>query len=546
MAKDLFFGKDARLKISKGIDAVADAVKVTMGAKGRNVFLQHEQLSGPPSATKDGVSVAERIFLDDPIEDMGAQTVKEVAKKTAQDSGDGTTTATVLTQAMVSKGLDYIQKSRGLFPVFVNPMDVKRGMDMACTDVVNYLQKVSKPVSGDVELMKKVATVSANGDKHIGELIGNTFEEVTENGQVSVRESKGEKTYVEISKGMNIEAGLDSESFITDQRKMKAKLENPFVLIVEEKISHFSQIESFVRVAAGSNRPIFIVSSDIAPEVLGVIISNVERGALKAATMMPPQVGGRQQNVVDDIAMVTGATVISERTGNKLIKTMKKPELAIKMMGSAETIESTKSDTFIVNGGGDKAKIEDLCRDLSEAASKTENSSEEWWLKERVKYLKGGAATIYVGANSKVEKNEIKDRVDDAIHATMSAIKEGVLSGGGAALLNASEDLSGSDRFMSKDVAAGYRIVLSAIREPFNQILRNSGASSRRIKSIAKEVLKGGYGKMFDLKVDDVLTSASSGVYDPTKVTRVALQNSCSVAGIVLTTECTISENLKG
>ncbi|MDA0972950.1 MAG: chaperonin GroEL [Bacteroidetes bacterium] len=523
MAKEITFDVAARNKLKKGVDALANAVKVTLGPKGRNVIL--DKKFGAPMVTKDGVSVAKEIELKDPIENMGAQMVKEVASKTADNAGDGTTTATVLAQAIVTGGLKNVAAG-------ANPMDLKRGMDKAVAAIVKGLQELSKEVGDDNEKIKQVATISANNDATIGNLIAEAMAKVKKEGVITVEEAKGTETTVEIVEGMQFDRGYLSPYFVTNSEKMIADLENPYILIYDKKVSSMKDLLPILEKSAQTGRPLMIIAEDVEGEALATLVVNRLRGSLKVAAVKAPGFGDRRKAMLEDIAILTGGTVISEEQGRKL------EDATLDDLGTCEKITIDKDTSTIVNGAGSKADIGGRVKQIKAQIESTTSDYDREKLQERLAKLAGGVAVLYVGAATEVEMKEKKDRVDDALHATRAAVEEGIVPGGGVAYLRAVSKL---DNLIGEnaDEQTGIAIVRRAIEEPLRQIVANAGGEGSVIVQKVKEG-KDDFGYNARTEVFENLYAA--GVIDPTKVTRIALENASSIAGMLLTTEAVVSE----
>lgn len=522
MAKELFFNTDARDRLKKGVDALADAVKVTLGPKGRNVIL--DKKFGAPTITKDGVTVAKEIELEDAIENMGAQLVKEVASKTADDAGDGTTTATVLTQSIFSVGIKNVAAG-------ANPMDLKRGIDKAVSSVVEELRKASKEISTSKEIAQ-VGTISANNDDEIGKMIADAMEKVGKDGVITVEEAKGTETEVKTVEGMQFDRGYLSPYFTTNTEKMEAELENPYILIYDKKISAMKELLPVLEPVAQSGRPLLIIAEDVDGEALATLVVNKIRGALKVAAVKAPGFGDRRKAMLEDIATLTGGTVISEERGYKL------ENVTIDYLGSAEKINIDKDNTTIVNGAGERASIEARINEIKSQIEKTTSDYDREKLQERLAKLSGGVAILYIGAATEVEMKEKKDRVDDALHATRAAVQEGVVVGGGVALIRAAaalEKLKGAN----EDEDTGINIIKQAVESPLRTIVSNSGGEASVVINKIRDS-KGDYG--YNARTDKFEDLFSAGVIDPTKVTRLALENAASIAALLLTTECVVAD----
>ncbi len=523
MAKEITFDVSAREKLKRGVDALADAVKVTLGPKGRNVII--DKKFGAPMITKDGVTVAKEIELRDPIENMGAQMIKEVASKTADMAGDGTTTATLLAQIMVTTGLKNVAAG-------ANPMDLKRGIDKAVAAVVAELKKISREVGDDNSKIEQIATISANNDSNIGKLIAEAMAKVKKEGVITVEEAKGTETYVDIVEGMQFDRGYLSPYFVTNPEKMLAELENPYILIYDKKISNMKDLLPILEKAAQTGRPLLIISEDVEGEALATLVVNKIRGSLKIAAVKAPGFGDRRKAMLEDIAVLTGGTLISEEQGRKL------EDATLADLGTCEKITIDKDNTTVVNGAGEKSAIEGRVNQIKAQIESTTSDYDKEKLQERLAKLAGGVAVLYVGAASEVEMKEKKDRVDDALHATRAAVEEGIVPGGGVAYLRtagALENLKGENA----DEHTGIQIVRRAIEEPLRQIVFNAGGEGSIIVQKVREG-KGDFGYNARTEVYEDLFAA--GVIDPTKVSRVALENAGSIAGMLLTTECVISD----
>jgi chaperonin GroEL len=522
MAKELFFNTDARDRLKKGVDALADAVKVTLGPKGRNVIL--DKKFGAPSITKDGVTVAKEIELEDAIENMGAQLVKEVASKTADDAGDGTTTATVLTQSIFSVGIKNVAAG-------ANPMDLKRGIDKAVEAIVSELRGASKEISTSKEIAQ-VGTISANNDSEIGEMIADAMQKVGKDGVITVEEAKGTETEVRTVEGMQFDRGYLSPYFTTNTEKMEAELENPYILIYDKKISAMKELLPVLEPVAQSGRPLLIIAEDVDGEALATLVVNKIRGALKVAAVKAPGFGDRRKAMLEDIATLTGGTVISEERGYKL------ENVTIDYLGTAEKVNIDKDNTTVVNGAGEKSAIEARINEIKSQIEKTTSDYDREKLQERLAKLSGGVAILYIGAATEVEMKEKKDRVDDALHATRAAVQEGVVVGGGVALIRASvalENLKG----LNEDEDTGINIIKQAVEAPLRTIVSNSGGEGSVVINKIKDS-KGDFG--YNARTDSYEDLLKAGVIDPTKVTRLALENAASIAALLLTTECVVAD----
>ncbi len=523
MAKEIKFDIEARDLLKKGVDQLANAVKVTLGPKGRNVVI--EKKFGAPQVTKDGVSVAKEIELEEKFANIGAQMVKEVASKTSDDAGDGTTTATVLTQSIVAVGLKNVTAG-------ANPMDLKRGIDKAVAKVVEKLKAMSKTVGDDNKKIEQVATISANNDAEIGKLIADAMNKVKKEGVITVEEAKGTETTVEIVEGMQFDRGYISPYFVTDTEKMEAVLEAPYILIYDKKISAMKDLLPVLEATAQSGRPLMIIAEDVEGEALATLVVNKLRGSLKIAAVKAPGFGDRRKEMLQDLAILTGGVVISEETGMKLEGT------TLDMLGSAEKITVDKENTTIVNGSGEKDQISSRVNQIKAQIETTTSDYDREKLQERLAKLAGGVAVLYVGAASEIEMKEKKDRVDDALSATRAAVEEGIVPGGGVAYvraISALEKLKGDN----DDQNTGIAIVRRALEEPLRQIVMNAGSDG---SVIVQEVKNGKDDFGFNAQSGKYENLLETGVIDPTKVTRVALENAASVAGMILTTETVIAE----
>jgi chaperonin GroEL len=523
MAKQIFFEIEARNKMKKGVDTLANAVKVTLGPKGRNVVI--DKKFGAPQVTKDGVTVAKEIELEDPIENMGAQMVKEVASKTADIAGDGTTTATVLAQSIINEGLRNVAAG-------ANPMDLKRGIDKAVTAVVENLKKQSVTVGNDNDKIEQVASISANNDESIGKLIAQAMTKVGKEGVITVEEAKGTDTTVEVVEGMQFDRGYVSPYFVTNSEKMEADLQNPYILIYDKKISTMKDILHILEKVAQSGRPLLIISEDLEGEALATLVVNKLRGTLKVAAVKAPGFGDRRKEMLQDIAVLTKGIVISEEQGYKL------ENVDLSYLGEATAVTIDKDNTTIVGGKGDKKDIDARVNQIKAQIESTTSDYDKEKLQERLAKLSGGVAVLYVGAATEVEMKEKKDRVDDALHATRAAVEEGIVPGGGVAYIRASESLE-KLKGINADETTGVQIVKRAVEEPLRQIVINSGIEGSIVVQKIKEG-KGDFG--FNARTEVYENLLAAGVIDPTKVTRIALENAASIAGMLLTTECVISD----
>lgn len=523
MSKQLFFEIDARNKMKRGVDTLANAVKVTLGPKGRNVVI--EKKFGAPAVTKDGVTVAKEIELEDAIENMGAQMVKEVASKTADIAGDGTTTATVLAQSIISEGLKNVAAG-------ANPMDLKRGIEKAVAEVVKNLQSQSQTVGSDSDKIEQVASISANNDETIGKLIAEAFGKVGKEGVITVEEAKGTDTSVDVVEGMQFDRGYISPYFVTNSEKMEADLQNPLILIYDKKISTMKDILPMLEKAAQSGRPLLIIAEDLEGEALATLVVNKLRGTLKVAAVKAPGFGDRRKEMLQDIAVLTGGIVISEDQGYKL------ENATDEYLGKADAITVNKDNTTIVGGKGNKADIESRVNQIKSQIETTTSDYDKEKLQERLAKLAGGVAVLYIGAATEVEMKEKKDRVDDALHATRAAVEEGIVPGGGVAYIRATQGLD-NVKALNEDEVTGVAIVKRAIEEPLRQIVANCGLEG----SIVVQKIKDGQGDFgFNARTEVYENLFAAGVIDPTKVTRIALENAASIAGMLLTTEAVIAD----
>ena len=521
MAKDIKFDIEARDGLKRGVDALANAVKVTLGPKGRNVIIG--KAFGGPNVTKDGVTVAKEIELQDPLENMGAQMVKEVASKTNDLAGDGTTTATVLAQAIVKEGLKNVAAG-------ANPMDLKRGIDKAVEAIVEDLTKQAKVVGSDSEKIKQIASISANNDEVIGELIANAFGKVGKEGVITVEEAKGTDTFVDVVEGMQFDRGYLSPYFVTNPEKMEAELDSPYILLYDKKVSSLKELLPVLEPVAQSGKPLLIIAEDVDGEALSTLVVNKLRGALKIAAVKAPGFGDRRKAMLEDIAILTGGTVISEERGYTLENT------TIDMLGTAKRVNIDKDNTTIVSGAGDADTIKNRVNQIKGQMETTTSDYDKEKLQERLAKLAGGVAVLYVGAASEVEMKEKKDRVDDALHATRAAVEEGIVAGGGVALLRAKAVLS-KIKADNADEATGIQIVSRAVEAPLRTIVEKAGLEGSVVVAKVAEG-KGDFG--YNAKTDEYVDMLKAGIIDPKKVTRVALENAASVAGMILTTECAL------
>ncbi len=523
MAKEIKFDIEARDGLKRGVDALANAVKVTLGPKGRNVIIG--KAFGAPTVTKDGVSVAKEIELQDTLENMGAQMVKEVASKTNDLAGDGTTTATVLAQAIVKEGLKNVAAG-------ANPMDLKRGIDKAVEAIVADLAKQAQEVGSSSEKIKQVASISANNDEMIGDLIANAFAKVGKEGVITVEEAKGTDTYVDVVEGMQFDRGYLSAYFVTNAEKMEVDLERPYILLYDKKVSSLKELLPVLEPVAQSGRPLLIIAEDVDGEALSTLVVNKLRGSLKIAAVKAPGFGDRRKAMLEDIAILTGGTVIAEESGYTL------ENATIDMLGTAEKVSIDKDYTTLVNGAGSAELIQNRVNQIKAQMETTTSDYDREKLQERLAKLSGGVAVLYVGAASEVEMKEKKDRVDDALHATRAAVEEGIVAGGGVALLRAKAQLKDlkSD---NADEATGIQIVARAVESPLRTIVENAGLEG---SVVVAKVAEGSGDFGYNAKTDQYVDMLAAGIIDPKKVTRVALENAASVAGMILTTECALVE----
>ncbi len=523
MAKEIKYNIEARELLKQGVDALADAVKVTLGPKGRNVVI--DKKFGAPHITKDGVTVAKEIELEEPIPNMGAQIIKEVASKTADDAGDGTTTATILAQSIVGVGIKNVTAG-------ANPMDLKRGIDKAVEAVVANLKQQSEEVGDDISKVEQVATISANNDNYIGKLIAEAMSKVKKEGVITVEEAKGTETHVEVVEGMQFDRGYISPYFMTDSEKMEAVLERPAILITDKKISTMKDLLPVLEPVAQNGRSLLIVAEDVDGEALAALVVNKLRGTIKIAAVKAPGFGDRRKEMLEDIAILTGGTVISEEKGFKL------DQATLEMLGSAEKVSINKENTTIVNGEGDKQAIQNRVAQIRKQIEISTSDYDKEKLAERLAKLAGGVAVLYVGAATEVEMKEKKDRVDDALAATRAAVEEGIVPGGGVAYIRAVaalENLKGDN----EDETTGIQIVKRAIEEPLRQIVENAGGEGSVVVQKVKEG-EGAFG--YNARADKYEDLLKAGIIDPTKVSRVALENAASIASMFLTTECVLAD----
>jgi chaperonin GroEL len=523
MSKQLFFETDARNKMKRGVDVLANAVKVTLGPKGRNVVI--EKKFGSPAVTKDGVTVAKEIELEDAIENMGAQMVKEVASKTADIAGDGTTTATVLAQAIITEGLKNVAAG-------ANPMDLKRGIDKAVRAVVEHLRAQSQPVGQDNSKIEQVATISANNDSEIGKLIAQAMEKVSKDGVITIEEAKGIETTVDVVEGMQFDRGYISPYFVTNSEKMQTELEKPYILIYDKKVSSMKDILHILEKVAQQGAPLLIISEDLEGEALATLVVNKLRGTLKVAAVKAPGFGDRRKEMLQDLAVLTKGIVISEEQGYKL------ENADLTYLGRCERVVIDKDNTTIVGGAGEKEDISGRINQIRSQIESTTSDYDKEKLQERLAKLSGGVAVLNVGAATEVEMKEKKDRVDDALHATRAAVEEGIVPGGGVAYVRAIAALDAIET-LNNDEATGVQIVRRSLEEPLRQIVENCGIEG---SVVVNKVREGADDYGFNARTEVYENLISAGVIDPTKVTRIALENAASIAGMLLTTECVIAD----
>lgn len=523
MAKEILFNIDARDQLKKGVDALANAVKVTLGPKGRNVII--EKKFGAPHITKDGVTVAKEIELSDAYQNTGAQLVKEVASKTGDDAGDGTTTATVLAQAIIAEGLKNVTAG-------ASPMDIKRGIDKAVAKVVDSIKHQAEKVGDNYDKIEQVATVSANNDPVIGKLIADAMRKVSKDGVITIEEAKGTDTTIGVVEGMQFDRGYLSAYFVTNTEKMECEMEKPYILIYDKKISNLKDFLPILEPAVQSGRPLLVIAEDVDSEALTTLVVNRLRSQLKICAVKAPGFGDRRKEMLEDIAVLTGGVVISEEKGLKL------EQATIEMLGTADKVTVSKDNTTIVNGAGAKENIKERCDQIKAQIAATKSDYDREKLQERLAKLSGGVAVLYVGAASEVEMKEKKDRVDDALRATRAAIEEGIVAGGGVAYIRAIESLDGL-KGENDDETTGIAIIKRAIEEPLRQIVANAGKEGAVVVQKVSEG-KGDFG--YNARTDVYENMHAAGVVDPAKVTRVALENAASIAGMFLTTECVIVE----
>ena len=521
MAKDIKFDIEAREGLKRGVDALANAVKETLGPKGRNVIIG--KAFGAPTVTKDGVSVAKEVELEDALENMGAQMVKEVASKTNDLAGDGTTTATVLAQAIVKEGLKIVAAG-------AHPMDLKRGMDKAVEVIVNHLKDQAQEVGGSMDKIQQIASISANNDEFIGELIAQAFEKVGKEGVITVEEAKGTETFVDVVEGMQFDRGYLSPYFVTNSEKMEVELDSPYILLYDKKVSSLKELLPVLEPVAQSGKPLLIIAEDVDGEALSTLVVNKLRGALKIAAVKAPGFGDRRKAMLEDIAILTGGVVISEEQGYTLENT------TLEMLGTCKRVSIDKDNTTIVSGSGESEMIQNRVNQIKAQMETTTSDYDKEKLQERLAKLAGGVAVLYVGAATEVEMKEKKDRVDDALHATRAAIEEGIVAGGGVALLRAKANLD-SIKAANADEETGIQIIAKAVESPLRTIVENAGLEG---SVVVAKVLEGNNNFGYNAKTNEYIDMLQAGVIDPKKVTRVALENAASVAGMILITECAL------
>ena len=532
MSKEIKFKNEARKALLRGINTIADAVKVTLGAKGRNVVIQGEYVA--PHVTKDGVTVARSVSLEDPAEDMGAQMIREVASKAVEETGDGTTTATVLAQAIVNKGYNAISK-RFWWQRPINPMDVKRGIDKGVEEIVDYLYMISEDISNDNKRICQIATISANNDYEIGSLIAEAMEKVSIDGIITVEEAKGTKTYVDVVDGVQFINGLLSPYFVTNQEKMTADIENPLIFFYGKKVPNTKEILPVIEVGLSKGRPLVIIADDFVGEVIATLVQNRVQKGLNVTAVKSPSFGDKRKNFMEDLALITGGEVISEEKGLTIDDF--KPEF----FGEAGKISISREQTTIVSGKGDTNLVKERIEQLKEQVENSKQEFDELEIKDRISKLTGGVAVIYVGANTEFEMKEKKDRIDDALSATKAAVEEGVVAGGGVALVECLPSIDTLDVY-NRDQKVGIAVLREAIQEPLKQIAENSGLNGSKV---LKNVLGMPYPMGYNSKEDCYEDMIKAGILDPKKVTRVALESAASIASLILTTEVTIT-NKKG
>lgn len=534
MSKEIQYGSDARKKLKVGVDKLADAVKVTLGAKGRNVIIQGNYAA--PHVTKDGVTVSRSIDLEDPVESMGAEMVKEVAGKAVELAGDGTTTATVLAQAIIEEGFKVLDVKKHWFinRHIVNPMDMKRGMDKGCEVIVDYLKSIAEDVSQDIKRIEQIATISANNDSEIGGLIAQAMDKVSIDGVITVEESKGTNTYVEVVEGVQFINGLMSPYFVTNAEKAIAEFENPLIFLYGKKVSNTKEILPVIEIGLATGRPLVIIADDFEGEVIATLSQNRVQKGFQIAAVKSPSFGEKRKDFMEDLALITAGTYFSEEKGMSL------DSFDETMFGTSAKVSISKDKTTIIDGAGDRLQIEMRITELKKQIEESKQDFDDKVLKERISKLAGGVAVVYVGGNTEPEMLEKKDRIDDALHATRAAVEEGIVAGGGVALLGFLSWVN-LNRKLNKDQRIGYDILMKAIRKPLYQIAVNSGLNG---EDVVNKALMYGYPIGYDAKNDAYVNMLSAGIIDPVKVTRVALESAVSIAGLLLTSEVTIS-NIK-
>ena len=535
MSKKISYGSDAREGLRRGVDKLANAVKVTLGAKGRNVVIQGDYYS--PQVTKDGVTVARSVSLKDPIENMGAEMVKEVAAKAVEETGDGTTTATVLAQAIVNEGLKVLNKKRfGIFkPAFINTMDIKRGIDAAVQRAVDHIKFLSEDVSKNLSRIKQIATISANNDEEIGSLIATAMEKVSIDGVITVEESKGTNTYVDTVEGVQFVNGLLSPHFVTNMEKVTAEFDNPLILLYGQKVSSTKEILPMIEAGLSTGRPLLIIADDFEGEVIATLAQNKVQKGFQIAAVKSPSYGEKRKNIMEDLALVTGGLVISEEKG------IKAEDFVSAMFGTATSVSISREKTTIVDGAGSKVEIQERIRQLKEQIENSTQEFDDIATKDRIAKLAGGVAVIYVGANSEAEVSEKTDRIEDALAATKAAVEEGIIAGGGVAILDFLANSQSYIYGLNKDQKLGYNILVDSLRAPLRQIADNAGLIGNDVVDM---VLDLGYPMGYNAKTDTYEDMLKAGIIDPVKVTRVALEAAASIASLILTTEATISNEV--
>lgn len=536
MSREIKYGSDAREGLRAGVNKLADAVKVTLGAKGRNVVIQNAYAI--PQVTKDGVTVARSISLPDPIENMGAEMVKEVAAKAVEITGDGTTTSVVLAQAIVNEGLDTLKKKRFsiLKASYINTMDIKRGIDKAVENVVEYLNSIAEDVSKDNKRIRQIATISANNDEEIGSLIAEAMAKVSNDGVITIEESKGTDTYVDTVEGVQFVNGLLSPYFVTNQEKVTAEFDNPLILLYGKKIAHTKEILPMIELGLSSGRPLLIIADDFEGEVIATLVQNRVTKGFQIAAVKSPSFGEKRKNLMEDLALITGGVVIAEEKG------IKASDFTVEMFGQSKKVSISREKTTIVDGAGSKEDIQERIAQLKEQIENSTQEFDDIATKDRIAKLSGGVAVIYVGANTSVEVSEKKDRIEDALAATKAAVEEGVVAGGGVAILSFIEESFVCRNALHGDQRIGFDILMRALRAPLFQIATNAGLKGN---DVVDNVISMGYPYGYNAKTDDYEDMIEAGIIDPVKVTRVALESAASIAALILTTEATISNITK-